>query len=130
MEKKSIVLSKSDHHFLLSHLEKSNLSDYNKEQLSNEIKAATLYDDDKLPENVVSLYTKAKIKSTENGKEFNFTIVEPKYADIKTGKVSVFAPISIALFGYQTGDTITWEMPDGLKTFVILEVLKVEKPNA
>ncbi|MBY0543344.1 MAG: GreA/GreB family elongation factor, partial [Sphingobacteriaceae bacterium] len=42
-------------------------------------------------------------------------------------KVSIFAPISIALLGYQTGDLIEWEMPDGIKEFKILEVTRLEK---
>lgn len=124
MNKKSILLSKSDHKFLSTHLSKSALSDYNKNKLLAEIKSATVFNDDELPSDVVCLNTKAKIKDTKSAKEFIFNIVEPHLADIKSQKVSVFAPISIALFGYQTGDFITWEMPDGIKEFEILDVQK------
>jgi len=125
MKKKSILLSNSDYKFLNTHLEKSALSDYNKNKLMDEIKTATLFKDHELPEDVVCLNTETRIMDTENQKEFIFKIVEPAMADIRNQKVSVFAPISIALFGYQTGDIINWEMPDGIKEFKILEVKKL-----
>lgn len=122
MNKKSILLSKSDFKFLNEHFEKALMSDYNKSRLRTEIKSATIYDDDKLPSDVVSLYTEATIVSRENNKEFVFQLVLPSEADIKLKKVSIFAPISIALLGYQIGDLITWEMPDGIKEFKIVDV--------
>ena len=123
---KSILLSKSDYKFLSEHFEKAIMSDYNKSRLRTEIKQATIFNDDELPNDVVSLHTEAKIVSTDNGKEFVFKIVMPKEANIKLQKVSIFAPISIALLGYQTNDFINWEMPDGIKEFKILEVKKLE----
>lgn len=123
--KKSILLSKSDFKFLSEHLEKAIMSDYNKSRLRAEIKDATVFNDDELPEDVVSLNTEAKIISTADQKEFLFKLVLPKEANIKEQKVSIFAPISIALLGYQTNDLIEWEMPDGIKEFKILEVKKL-----
>lgn len=127
METKSILLSKSDYKFLSEHLEKAVMSDYNKSRLREEIKNAHVFKDEDLPSDVVSLYTEAKIESTSNGQQFVFKIVLPKDANIKQQKVSIFAPISIALLGYQTGDLINWEMPDGIKEFKIITVRKLEE---
>lgn len=101
------------------------MSDYNKSRLRTEIKQATVFNDDDLPSDVVSLNTEAKIISSETNKEFIFKVVRPKEADIKQQKVSIFAPISIALLGYQTDDIINWEMPDGIKEFKILNVRRL-----
>lgn len=125
METKSILLSKSDYKFLSEHLDKAVMSDYNKSRLREEVKNATVFDDDKLPSDVVSLYTEAKIVSTTKNQEVTFKLVMPKDADIKKQKVSIFAPISIALLGYQTGDLINWEMPDGVQEFKIISVRKL-----
>jgi len=125
MSTKSILLSKSDYKFLQEHLEKAIMSDYNKSRLKEEVKNAQVFDDHELPEDVVSLYTEAKIESTNNSQQFTFKLVKPKDADIKQQKVSIFAPISIALWGYQTGDLINWEMPDGIKEFKIIAVRKL-----
>ncbi|RQO69547.1 MULTISPECIES: GreA/GreB family elongation factor [unclassified Pedobacter] len=125
METKSLSLSKSDLKLLKEHLDKSNMSPYNKEKLRQEIKEATIYADQELPADVVCLKSEARIANTKTGKEFTFRIVMPEEANIKLQKVSVFAPISIALFGYRTGDIINWEMPDGIQEFKILEVKKI-----
>lgn len=101
------------------------MSDYNKSRLRTEIKGAVIYEDDKLPKNVVSLHTEATIISTDNNKEFNFQLVLPSEANIKQKKVSIFAPISIALLGYEIGDLINWEMPDGIKEFRIVDVKRI-----
>jgi regulator of nucleoside diphosphate kinase len=125
METKTLSLSKSDLKLLKEHLDKSNMSPYNKEKLRQEIKEATIYADQELPADVVCLKSEARIANTKTGKEFTFRIVMPEEANIKLQKVSVFAPISIALFGYRTGDIINWEMPDGIQEFKILEVKKI-----
>lgn len=125
MNTKSILLSKSDYKFLSEHLEKAIMSDYNKQRLREEVKNASIFEDEQLPADVVSLYTETKIESIDNGQEFVFKLVLPKDADIKQQKVSIFAPISIALLGYQTGDLINWEMPDGIKTYKIISVRKL-----
>ncbi|MFA4870640.1 MAG: GreA/GreB family elongation factor [Pedobacter sp.] len=122
METKSLSLSKSDFKLLKEHLEKSNMSAYNKEKLREELKAATIYSEDELPLDVVCLKSEARIANVKTGKEFTFKLVMPEEANIKVQKVSVFAPIGIALFGYRTGDSINWEMPDGIQEFKILEV--------
>lgn len=122
METKSLSLSKSDFKLLKEHLEKSNMSAYNKEKLQAELKAATIYTEEELPSDVVCLKSEARIANVKTGKEFTFKLVMPEEANIKVQKVSVFAPIGIALFGYRTGDSINWEMPDGIQEFKILEV--------
>lgn len=122
METKSLSLSKSDFKLLKEHLEKSNMSAYNKEKLQDELKAATIYPEEELPLDVVCLKSEARIANVKTGKEFTFKLVMPDEANIKVQKVSVFAPIGIALFGYRTGDSINWEMPDGIQEFKILEV--------
>ena len=122
METKSLALSKSDFKLLKEHLEKSDMSAYNKEKLQAELKAATIYTEEELPSDVVCLRSEARIANVKTGKEFTFKLVMPEEANIKVQKVSVFAPIGIALFGYRTGDSINWEMPDGIQEFKILEV--------
>jgi len=125
METKSLSLSKSDFKLLKEHLEKSNMSAYNKEKLRIELKEATIYSEEELPKDVVCLKSEARIANTRTGKEFTFKLVMPEEANIKVQKVSVFAPIGIALFGYRTNDIITWEMPDGLQEFKILSVSRM-----
>jgi regulator of nucleoside diphosphate kinase len=49
-------------------------------------------------------------------------LVLPDKADVSKGKVSVMAPIGVALLGYRKGQEVTWEVPAGKKHFKIVEV--------
>ncbi|MEJ2880876.1 GreA/GreB family elongation factor [Pedobacter sp. GR22-6] len=125
METKPLSLSKNDFQLLKDHLEKSNMSPYNKEKLAAELREASIFSEEELPDDVVCLKSHTRISNVKTGQEFTFTLVMPEEANIKVGKVSVFAPIGIALFGYRTGDRIQWEMPDGIQEF---EILSVSRP--
>ncbi len=74
METKSLSLSKSDFKLLKEHLEKSNMSAYNKEKLREELKAATIYTEEELPLDVVCLKSEARIANVKTGKEFTFKL--------------------------------------------------------
>lgn len=101
------------------------MSPYNKEKLAAELREASIFSEEELPDDVVCLKSHTRISNVKTGQEFTFTLVMPEEANIKVGKVSVFAPIGIALFGYRTGDRIQWEMPDGIQEF---EILSVSRP--
>lgn len=118
MEKLIIVQRELD--LLRTHLAHSNLSDFNKGKLLDELKNAEIVDE--LPADVVCLNSKVEIREVITGQKFVFQLVLPTEANMRKNKISVFAPIGIALLGYRTGAKVQWEMPNGLKTFEILEV--------
>ena len=124
----ALLISKSDFDLLQLHLTRSgsNLSDFNKTKLKEELKSAKVVKDKDLPDNVASLNSIVGIKNIETGQTFKFQLVLPGEANFKAQKVSVFAPIGIALLGYPIGSEIQWEMPDGLKTF---EIISCETPQ-
>ena len=117
-----LLISKSDFDLLQLHLTRSgsNLSDFNKTKLKEELKSAKVVKDKDLPDNIASLNSIVGIKNIETGQTFKFQLVLPGEANFKQQKVSVFAPIGVALLGYPIGSEIQWEMPDGLKTFEII----------
>src|SRR5690606_14661001 len=123
METLQLMISKSDFDILKDHLKLStNLSEFNKQKLSQELDAAQVMKDSDLPADVVRLESEVKIENIETGKVFNFKLVMPAEANMQKQKLSVFAPIGIALLGYRPGAEVEWEMPDGLKKFKIIEV--------
>ena len=99
----------------------SNLSDFNKARLLKELKTAKIVKD--LPEDVVCLASQVEIREVTSKQTFTFQLVLPGEANMKYQKISVFAPIGVALLGYRTGSMVQWEMPSGLKTFEILNVI-------
>jgi regulator of nucleoside diphosphate kinase len=122
MKAEKLIIVKRELELLQTHLVRSNLSDFNKKKLLDELKSAKIMKDDELPDDVVCLDSKVEIKEAVTGQKFTFQIVLPSEANMRHNKISVFAPIGIALLGYRTGSEVQWEMPNGLKTFEILNV--------
>jgi regulator of nucleoside diphosphate kinase len=90
--------------------------------LSEELQRATVVDREQFPADVVRLNTAVTIKDLASGNETTLRIVLPEFADIKQKKVSVLAPMGTALIGLKTGQRFSWQMPAGVKSFLIVEV--------
>ena len=93
-------------------------------QLEEELNKATVLDDDKLKDNIVKLNSHVEMRDEQSGKITSFKIVLPEQADFKANKISVLAPIAIALIGFKEGDKFKWQLPGGLKS---IRIVKVEK---
>jgi regulator of nucleoside diphosphate kinase len=123
-----LILSKNDFELLQNHLNLSTkLSEFNKKKLSLELKTARVLKSDDMPEDVVSENSYVEIEDTESGQKYNFILVSPNKADYKTNKLSVLAPIGVALLGYRPGIEVDWEMPTGLRTFRIVSVKRTSE---
>jgi len=124
--KNSLLLRKDDYEIIQSYLKtgphKHSFDRKNAEELKVELKKAKLVSPDKFPEDVVRLNSKVKIKEDQNDKTMEFILVTPDKADIKERKISVMAPIGIALIGFRQGQRVKWQVPSGKKTFTIMEV--------
>ncbi|MCF8453586.1 MAG: GreA/GreB family elongation factor [Pedobacter sp.] len=118
-----LILSKNDFELLQNHLNLSTkLSEFNKKKLSLELKTARVLKSEDMPRDVVSENSYVEIEDTESGQKYNFILVSPNKADYKTNKLSVLAPIGVALLGYRPGIEVDWEMPTGRRTFRIVSV--------
>ena len=92
------------------------------EEIKLELKKAKLVSADKFPANVVGLNSKVKVIEGQNDKVIELILVTPDKADIKERKISVMAPMGIALIGFRQGQKVNWQVPSGKKTFTIMEV--------
>jgi len=90
--------------------------------LREELKKATLVKKNELPEDVVRLNSRVKIREGKKAKLIELILVLPERANIKERKVSIFAPLGTALIGFRRGERIKWNVPAGNKTFTIMEV--------
>ena len=127
MQVNEIVLSKGVYQMIKNHLKQDKkLTDFNKQKLISELKSAKILPSKSFPDKVVAINTSIKVKEVESNQEFQFSLVAPQDAKIKNNKLSVLSPIGLALVGYNVGDEVQWEMPDGLKKYVIQDVSLVE----
>lgn len=123
MKKEPLMISRKNLDLLKTHLKSStNLSAFNQLKLKDELKNAVVVKSEELPEDVITLHSEVRFKDLETGQEFNYQLVNPNQANMREGKLSIYVPIGIALFGYRAGAEIQWEMPNGLRTFKVLEV--------
>lgn len=70
----------------------------------------------------VSILTKVRIKSQNNGQEFTYAIVSEEEADLKLGKISVKSPIGKGLLGKKVGEIATVNAPAGKMQFEVLSI--------
>lgn len=127
----NIILEKKEYVFLKRLLNVSNYyKDHNTKnslkKLSEELTNAIIYDNEKMPEDVIRINSMVSIQS--GTWQTDFQLVIPTERNISANKISVLAPMGSAVMGYALGDTVTWNFPNGSKELTITSVKQAEKP--
>lgn len=91
------------------------------EKLTNELKSATIVNDKFMPVEIVRFNSIVTIQ-TPFGDAKSYQIVTPERSDIAQNKLSILAPMGLALFGYAISDEIMWQFPSGIHAIKILNV--------
>ena len=95
------------------------------QKLLEELKNAKVVDDSKMPIDVIRFNSIVTIKMVD-GNEKTFQIVSPEKSNLANNKISILAPMGLALVGYAEMDTVDWQFPNGISTITIV---KVEQPT-
>ena len=96
------------------------------EKLTDELKSATIINNENMPIEVVRFNSIVTVKMPF-GEPKSFQIVTPDKSDISKNKLSILAPMGLALFGYAVSDEIMWQFPSGINA---IKILDVEQPDA
>lgn len=91
--------------------------------LAEELLRAEIVDPLKIPRDVVTMNSLVKFRDTDSGEIYMYSIVYPANADFENGRISVLAPIGMALLGYRVGDLVKWPVPAGMRRLKVEEVL-------
>lgn len=97
------------------------------EKLHNELDLAQIVSSKKMPDDVIRFDSIVTIEIPGNIQR-TYEIVTPEKKDLKSNKISVLAPMGLALFGYAQGDEVEWQFPKGLSHIKILEVVQPFAP--
>lgn len=81
-----------------------------------------------VPPDVVTMNSTVRIRDQRVREAEEFTLVYPAEADALAGRVSVLAPLGLAVLGARAGDLIKWRVPAGVRTFRLEAV--VYQPEA
>ncbi len=93
------------------------------EELNDELLKAKVVAPKRIPPDVITMNTKVRLKDLDSGVEMIYQLVFPGDADLKQRKISILAPIGMALLGFRADDIVEWEVPAGLKRMKIEEIL-------
>jgi len=94
--------------------------------LEEEIERATIVPRHELPADVVTMHSRVRIIDMRTGEQLVYQIVYPQEANYAEKRISVLAPIGVALLGYSEGTEIEWRVPSGTRH---LRIEAVEQPS-
>ena len=93
------------------------------EILEEELDRAVIVDAEQLPPDVVTLDSRVQLTDMDSGEELLFAVVLPSRANADEGRISVLAPLGMAVLGYRSGDLIEWDVPAGRRRLRVERVL-------
>ncbi len=92
--------------------------------LDTELARARVVQPGNIDPDIVTMNSTIRYVEDETGKEQVVTLVYPQNADIENGKLSILAPVGLALLGLRVGQSIEWKVPSGRTSRLrILELL-------
>jgi regulator of nucleoside diphosphate kinase len=121
-----IVITASDARRLQGLIEQAIVRERDKanlEGLQEELERAELLDSEAVPDDVVTIDSCVRLQDLDTGAELTYTLVMPADASIERKRVSVLAPVGIALIGQRRGDVVEVEVPAGKRKLKIQQVL-------
>jgi regulator of nucleoside diphosphate kinase len=127
MTSRTILINEFDHRRLQGLIERARSNDpMNQENLAAlaaELDRATIVPQNETGPDVITMNSTAVLVDVEDGEEEEWTLVFPEDADIDRNRISVLAPIGIAMLGYRVGDTFEWNTPGGIRKLQVKSIL-------
>ena len=93
------------------------------EELEAELLRAELVSPQDIPPDVITMNSTVRLQDLATKKELEYTLVYPAEANIENNRVSILAPVGIAMIGYRVGDTVAWKIPGGTKRLKVKKIL-------
>ncbi|HET9596686.1 MAG TPA: nucleoside diphosphate kinase regulator [Anaeromyxobacteraceae bacterium] len=82
------------------------------QQLETELDRALVVPQGELPPDVVTMNSRVVFED-ETGRRRDIQLVYPREAAPERGRISILAPVGVALLGLAIGQEIDWPMPNG-----------------
>ncbi|WP_413997626.1 GreA/GreB family elongation factor [Flavobacterium sp. W1B] len=90
--------------------------------LTQELDRAIINKDDVVDQSIVRINSHVTIEDVNTKKQMNVQIVMPSQSNLKEGKVSILAPLCVAIIGFKENDEVEWQLPAGIKNLKIISV--------
>jgi len=92
-------------------------------KLKQELARANVVAPKDIPKDIVTMNSVVSIKDMDTGEEEVYELGYSGHASDRKNRISIFAPIGMALLGYRAGEQIEWEVPGGVRRIKIIKVL-------
>jgi regulator of nucleoside diphosphate kinase len=93
------------------------------ESLQGELDRAHIVVPTAVPNDVITMNSRVRLKDLETNEEKVYTLVFPSEANVQQQKISILAPIGTAILGSRVGDMVEWRVPGGIRKLRIEEIL-------
>lgn len=90
--------------------------------LAEELKRAVIVEPREVPNDVITMNSRAEMLDLDTSETVTFTLVFPSQANIDAGKISVLAPIGAGMLGYRENDEFEWQVPDGMRRMRVNQI--------
>lgn len=78
---------------------------------------------EKVPSDVVTMRSQVRVRDVKTGQVDTYTVVYPHETDAEDGRISVLAPLGMALLGARVGATVEFNTPAGPRRVEIEKLL-------
>ncbi|UFH45172.1 GreA/GreB family elongation factor [Flavobacterium galactosidilyticum] len=93
--------------------------------LTQELDRAIINKDGVVDQSIVRMNSQVTIEDVKSKQQMKVQIVMPSQANLKEGKVSILAPLCVAIIGFKENEEVEWQLPSGIKTLKIINVINV-----
>ena len=95
------------------------------ENLEQELTNAQIVATGEIPQNIVALNSRVRLRDLKTGEQMVYTLVFPKDSNASEERLSVLAPIGTAILGQRAGDIVECRAPARVRKLKIEEVTEV-----
>ena len=100
-----------------------------KTDLADELDRATVVPAERVPTEVVTMHSRVLYADEQTRERREVQLVYPEEADAAAGRISVLAPVGIALLGLSVGQSIDWPFPGGVMRRLRVEHIVSQPPR-
>ena len=121
-----MTLNDKDYNRLIAAIKQLRLSAYgnaNIKNLAERLKEAKVIPSAKTPEDLITMNSKVLLKRMDNNQVVEVSVVYHDDADIKSKKVSVFAPMGMAILGKREQQIINCHLPNGYISYMVSKLI-------
>ena len=92
------------------------------ESLDKTLESAEVASSERIPRDIIRMNSHIHVLDLDTGKKERYTLVFPEQADISANRISVLAPVGIALLGHKKGEVIEARVPGRTRRLKVEQV--------